>query len=229
MTRKTRVQKKSHAWMQAHVDDPWVQRAQREGYRARAAFKLIEIDTRKTLLRPGMTVVDLGAAPGSWSQYAIGRVRPGGQVIALDRLDMPPVAGVRFIQGDFHEAQTLADLRAALAGRAVDVVLSDMAANLTGIAATDQARCAALIELALDFCQRELKPGGDLLVKVFHGSDFAALKRAADALFAQVHIIKPAASRDRSSETYLLARGLREGVSDVLGHGQGRSEITSPT
>ncbi|MDD5249370.1 MAG: RlmE family RNA methyltransferase [Rhodocyclaceae bacterium] len=192
--------------MQEHVNDPYVQKAKAEGWRSRAVFKLIEIDEKDRLLRPGMTVVDLGAAPGSWCQYAAKRVQPGGRLIALDLLEMTPMNGVEFIQGDFREDAVLHQLEAALGGRPVDLVLSDMAPNISGIAVSDQARIMHLAELTLEFCRDHLKPGGDLLVKVFQGSDFTDLLKAVKLAFETVAVRKPAASRDRSAETYLLAR-----------------------
>lgn len=206
MTLKSRRHKKSKAWMNEHVNDPYVQRAQKEGWRSRAVFKLMEIDEKDKLLRPGMTVVDLGAAPGSWCQYAAKRIQPGGRLIALDLLEMTPMHGVEFIEGDFREDEVLHRLETALGGRPVDLVLSDMAPNMSGIAASDQARVMHLAELTLEFCRDCLKPGGDLLVKVFQGTDFTALHQAVKSAFETVAVRKPAASRDRSAETYLLAR-----------------------
>lgn len=212
MTQKSRSHKKSKAWMHEHVTDPFVQRANREGWRSRAVFKLIEIDEKDRLLRPGMAVVDLGAAPGSWCQYAARRVQPGGKLIALDLLEMTPMAGVEFIQGDFREDAVLRQLEAALAGRPVDLVLSDMAPNLSGIAATDQARVMHLAELTLDFARAHLKPGGDLLAKVFQGSGFMELRGAMAEMFESLAVRKPEASRGRSAEVYLLARRKRAGL-----------------
>lgn len=209
MTRKTRQHKKSAAWMHEHVNDPYVQRAKAEGWRSRAVFKLIEIDEKDRLLKPGMTVVDLGATPGSWCQYAARRIQPGGKLIALDLLEMTPMAGVEFIQGDFREDETLARLEAALAGRPVDLVLSDMAPNMSGISVSDDARVMHLAELTLDFSRQHLKPGGDMLVKVFQGAGFMELRQAITAEFEKLLVRKPAASRDRSAETYLLGRGKR--------------------
>ncbi len=206
MTIKSRRHKKSKAWMNEHVNDPYVQRAQKEGWRSRAVFKLMEIDEKDKLLKPGMTVVDLGAAPGSWCQYAAKRIQPGGRLVALDLLEMTPMHGVEFIQGDFREDEVLHQLEAVLQGRQVDLVLSDMAPNMSGIASSDQARVMHLAELTLEFCRDCLKPGGDLLVKVFQGSDFTALHKAVKSAFETVAVRKPAASRDRSAETYLLAR-----------------------
>lgn len=209
MTIKSRRHKKSKVWMQEHVNDPWVQRAQAEGWRSRAAFKLMEIDDKAHLLRPGMTVVDLGSAPGSWSQVAGKRVQPGGRIIGLDLLPMEPLPGVEFIQGDFREDAVLLQLEASLDGRAVDLVLSDMAPNISGIAASDQARVMHLAELTLEFSRDHLKPGGDLLVKVFQGGGFVELRKLLAEAFETLLTKKPAASRDRSAETYLLARGKR--------------------
>lgn len=200
--------------MHEHVNDAYVQRAKAEGWRSRAVFKLLEIDERDHLLRPGLVVVDLGAAPGSWSQYAARRIQPGGRLVALDLLDMAPLSGVEFIRGDFREDEALGRLQQALQGRRVDLVLSDMAPNISGIAVTDQARAAHLGELTLDFCRLRLRQGGDLLMKAFQGSGFEALRREIQAGFASVAVRKPAASRDRSAETFLLARGWKGGGSD---------------
>jgi 23S rRNA (uridine2552-2'-O)-methyltransferase len=209
MTIKSRRHKKSKVWMQEHVNDPWVQRAQAEGWRSRAAFKLMEIDDHAHLLKPGMTVVDLGSAPGSWSQLVAKRIQPGGRIIGLDLLPMEPLRGVEFIQGDFREDTVLRSLEASLNGRAVDLVLSDMAPNISGIAASDQARVMHLAELTLEFSRDHLKPGGDLLVKVFQGGGFMELRKMLAEAFETLQTKKPAASRDRSAETYLLARGKR--------------------
>jgi 23S rRNA (uridine2552-2'-O)-methyltransferase len=207
VTIKSKRHKKSRAWMNDHVHDPYVQKAQAEGWRSRAVYKLSEIDEKDKLFRPGMTVVDLGCTPGSWSQYAARRIQPGGRLIGLDLLPMDPIPGVEFVQGDFREDEVLVRLLDALGGRPVDLVLSDMAPNLTGIAVSDQARMMHLGELTLDFCERQLKPGGNLLVKVFQGSGYNELRQAVAARFETVTVRKPAASRDRSAETYLLARG----------------------
>lgn len=201
--------KTSKAWMHEHVTDHYVQRAKAEGWRSRAAFKLMEIDEKDRLLRPGMVVVDLGAAPGGWSQVAAERVGSGGRVLALDLLDMAPVAGVEFIQGDFREDAVLAELTFRLAGRPVDLVISDMAPNISGIAATDQARSVHLAELALEFASRHLKSGGIFLVKTFQGQGFDAFRKAMEAAFDKVVVRKPKSSRDRSSEVYLLGLGCR--------------------
>ncbi len=195
--------------MNQHVHDPYVLRAKAEGWRSRAAFKLIEIDDKDKLLKPGMTVVDLGSTPGSWSQVAVKRMGEKGRLIGVDLLPMDPIPGVEFIQGDFRKDEVLHRLEEALAGRPVDLVLSDMAPNLSGIAMSDQARAMHLAELTLDFCAQHLKPGGDMLVKVFQGSDYPALRTAVMAMFETLVVRKPAASRDRSAETYLLARHKR--------------------
>lgn len=194
----------SKAWMQEHVNDEFVKRAQREGYRARAAYKLMEIDDKDHLIKPGMTVVDLGATPGSWSQVAIQRLQGKGRVIALDLLEMQPIAGVDFIQGDFREEAILNQLEEMLNGRAVDLVIADMAPNMSGISLVDQANAAYLTELALEFSLKWLKPGGHFLVKVFIGTGFDEIVRNMRTGFEKVATRKPKASRDRSSEVYLL-------------------------
>lgn len=192
------------AWMQEHVNDHYVQEAKRLGYRARAAFKLIEIDARDRLLRSGQTIVDLGSAPGSWSQVAAAKLRGNGMVIALDLLPMQGIAGVEFIQGDFSEDGVLRALESALKGRQVDLVLSDMAPNISGVASVDQARGMQLADLALEFVGKWLKPGGSLLVKVFQGEGFDAFRNQMRDVFGTVAVRKPKASRDRSNEVYLL-------------------------
>jgi 23S rRNA (uridine2552-2'-O)-methyltransferase len=194
----------SKAWMQEHVSDEFVKRAQREGFRARAAYKLMEIDDKDHLIKPGMVVVDLGSAPGSWSQVAMQRLQGKGWVFALDILEMQPVPGVEFLQGDFRDDSVLAQLESKLEGRQVDLVISDMAPNISGINVTDQARVAHLAELALEFARDWLKPGGNLLVKVFAGSGFDDNLKAMREIFEQVVTRKPKASRDRSSEIFLL-------------------------
>lgn len=205
--------KTSKAWMHEHVTDHYVQRAKAEGWRSRAAFKLMEIDewdkSGGRLLRPGMLVVDLGAAPGGWAQVAAERVGSGGRVLALDLLDMAPVAGVEFVLGDFREDAVLAELTLRLAGRSVDLVISDMAPNISGVAATDQARSVHLAELALEFACNHLKPGGNFLVKTFQGQGFDAFRRVMAVAFEKVVVRKPKSSRDRSSEVYLLGLGCR--------------------
>jgi 23S rRNA (uridine2552-2'-O)-methyltransferase len=195
------------AWMHEHVTDHWVQEARRLGYRSRAAFKLQEIDAKDRLFRPGMKVVDLGAAPGSWSQYAAARVKPGGDIIALDLLEMAPLPGVRVLRGDFGDEEVLSMLEAALAGAKIDLVLSDMAPNLSGVDGVDQARSIQLAELALDFANKWLQPGGRFLVKSFQGEGFPEFQRQLRQSFREVHARKPKASRDRSREVYLLGKG----------------------
>lgn len=201
--------KTSKAWMHEHVTDPYVQRAKAGGWRSRAAFKLMEIDDKDRLLRPGMLVVDLGAAPGGWSQVAAERVGATGRVLAIDLLEMAPIPGVEVIQGDFGDDAILADLEARMGGRPADLVISDMAPNISGIASTDQARSVLLAELALDFAVRHLKPGGDLLVKLFQGEGFDGFRAAMGEAFERVVVRKPKSSRDRSSEVYLLGKGRR--------------------
>lgn len=201
--------KSSQRWLKEHESDAYVQRARKDGLRSRAAFKLEELDEAEHLLRPGMTVVDLGAAPGGWSQYA-GKVLSGkGFVVALDLLAMDALPGVEFIQGDFREEVALNELRRLLDGRPVDLVMSDMAPNMSGIDAVDQPRQLYLCELALEFCREVLKPGGAFLAKVFQGSGFDAYLRTVKAEFARVKMKKPPASRARSAEMYLLATGRR--------------------
>ena len=199
------------AWMQEHVHDHYVQEAKRRGYRSRAAFKLLELDARDKLIRPGMTAVDLGAAPGSWSQVLHERIGSRGRIVAVDILPMDPVAGVTFVQADFREDAGLAAVQQALEGRPVDLVVSDMAPNLSGVEPADQARSVHLGELALDFAISHLRAGGDLAVKVFQGSGLAELQRAMAARFAKVYVRKPKSSRDRSRETFLVAKGFRAG------------------
>lgn len=202
--------KSSRAWLKEHFDDHWVRRAQAEGWRSRAAFKLIEIDDKDHLLRPGSVVVDLGAAPGGWSQVAAKRVGDKGQVFALDILDMPTIPGVTFLEGDFREQSVLDQLQqqldANLNGRAIDVVLSDMAPNISGMKAVDMPRAIYLAELALDFACQHLRPGGHWLCKVFQGEGFDQLLQQARANFGKVISRKPQASRPRSKEVYLLGR-----------------------
>jgi len=215
----------NHSWLHDHINDPYVKLAQKHGYRARAAFKLKEIDEADHLIRPGSVVVDLGATPGSWSQYVrevlMKGVKKGGgingRIIALDLLPMDPIADVDFFQGDFREDAVLAMLEARLAdlvavaadGRVVDLVLSDMAPNLSGVGLADAARMQHVIELASDFAVRFLKPEGALLVKAFHGSGYSQVVEALKKQFMTVASRKPKASRDRSSETFILARGVR--------------------
>ena len=200
--------KTSKAWMREHVTDPYVKRAQAEGFRSRAAYKLQQIAERDKLLGPGMTVVDLGAAPGGWTQVAAKAVGPAGRVIAVDILEMAQVLGVTVIRGDFQEEATLQAVDRALEGRAVDLVISDMAPNLSGIASVDQARAAGLAELALEFALTHLKPQGNFLVKTFQGAGYDQLVGTLRRSFVQLLTRKPEASRSRSSEVYLLGRKL---------------------
>ncbi len=207
--KKKKKNKSVKAWMHDHVNDPYVQEAKRRGYRSRAAFKLIELAERDKLLKAGMTVVDLGASPGSWSQALRERVGPSGKIVAIDLLPMDGIAGVTFIQGDFREDEGLRAIETALGGTKVDLVVSDMAPNLSGIDAADQARSVHLGELALDFAVGHLTQGGDLLVKVFQGAGLAEFQKAMSAHFTKVYVRKPKASRDRSRETFLVGKGLR--------------------
>ncbi|RZL68164.1 MAG: RlmE family RNA methyltransferase [Variovorax sp.] len=208
--------KVNKAWLHDHINDPYVKLATREGYRARAAYKLKEIDETLGLIKPGQLVVDLGSTPGAWSQYVRRRMSPGGAaagaldgtIIALDLLPMEPIEGVTFFQGDFREDVVLDQLRLAMGGRRADVVLSDMAPNLSGIASADAARIAHLIELAIDFASQHMKPEGALVTKVFHGSGYDDIVKLFKATFRVVKRIKPKASRDKSSETFLVGRGL---------------------
>ena len=202
-----RVRGKS--WMQEHVTDAYVKRAHVEGMRSRAAYKLDEIAARDRLLKPGMVVVDLGAAPGGWSQVAAGRIGPRGRVIALDLLEMPSLPGVTFLRGDFRDDATLAELERVLGGQRADLVLSDMAPNLSGIASSDQARVLELAELALDFALKHMKPQGNFLVKTFQGAGFEDYLKILRSRFSAVAVRKPEASRDRSREVYLLGKGLK--------------------
>lgn len=199
----------SKQWLRRHVEDPYVQRSKREGYRSRSAYKLLEIDERDKLLKPGMVVVDLGAAPGGWSQVLAKRAGAKGFVVAIDLLEMGPIPGVTFIQGDFGNARGLDAVSMALGGRPADLVLSDLSPNLSGIAFTDQARSMALAEAAFEFAIRHLKPGGAFLVKVFQGVGYEEFLRPVRMAFDKVVVRKPAASRGESAELYLLARGLR--------------------
>jgi 23S rRNA (uridine2552-2'-O)-methyltransferase len=206
--------KKSHSskqWLRRHVNDPYVQRSKREGYRSRSAYKLTEIDDRDRLLGPGKVAVDLGSAPGGWSQVAAQRVGKGGRVLAIDLLPMEPVAGVEFVQGDFAAKSGLAAIGRILGERRADVVLSDMSPNLSGIAVSDQARSMELAELARDFAVLHLKEEGVFLVKVFQGAGYDDFLKSLRAAFQKVAVRKPDASRDESAEQYLLARGLKDG------------------
>lgn len=193
--------------MKEHFDDEFVKRAQREGYRSRAVFKLEEIQRKDHILKPCMSVVDLGAAPGGWSQYALGLVGRKGRIVAMDILAMEPLPGVEFLQGDFREEAVLEALLNRLNGREIDLVMSDIAPNITGVDAVDQPRAIYLAELAVDFADRVLRPGGDLLVKLFQGEGFDPLLKDLRARYDKVVMRKPRASRPRSREVYALARG----------------------
>jgi 23S rRNA (uridine2552-2'-O)-methyltransferase len=198
--------KTSKGWMQEHMNDPWVQKARAEGLRSRAAYKLMEIDDKDHLLKPGMVVVDLGAAPGSWCQVAARRIQPGGLLLALDLLPVEPLPGVSFLQGDFRDDAVLAEFERLLDGRQVDLVLSDMAPNMSGVSVSDDGRMMHLAELALDFADKHLRPGGNMLIKLFQGAGFMDYRKAMQAMFASVASRKPDASRDRSAEVYLLGQ-----------------------
>lgn len=201
--------KSSSRWLQEHFSDPYVKRAQAEGYRSRAAFKLDELIERDHLLKPGMAVVDLGAAPGGWSQLVNERLRGNGRIVALDILPMQGISGVTFILGDFREESVLKQLEEQLSGAEVDLVLSDMAPNMSGVDLVDQTRAMHLAELALDFSKNWLKPGGNFLIKLFQGVGFDEYVRSLRAAFTRVSIRKPKASRARSNEVYALAQGKR--------------------
>jgi len=217
MKADNKPKKVNKAWLHDHMNDPYVKQAQRDGYRARAAYKLKEIDEQLGLIRPGHVVVDLGSAPGAWSQYVRRRLSPGGAasgtlngtIIALDMLPMEPIEGVTFLQGDFREDEILAQLQEAVQGRAVDVVVSDMAPNLSGIASADAARISLLLELAVDFAKSHLKPEGALVAKLFHGAGYDELVKLFKDNFRTVKPFKPKASRDRSAETFLVGIGLK--------------------
>ena len=202
-----KVSRTSKAWMQEHLNDEYVKRAQKDGYRARAAYKLTEIDDKDKLIKPGMTIVDLGSTPGSWCQVAVQRLKGQGKIIALDILEMQPVAGVEFIQGDFREEAVLKQLETTLNNKPVDLVIADMAPNISGISDVDQAGAMYLTELALTFSQQWLKPNGNFLVKVFIGTGFDDMVKTMRQQFNKVVTRKPKASRDRSSEVYLLGLG----------------------
>ena len=217
---KTQSKKVNKAWLNDHVNDTYVKLAKREGYRARAAYKLKEIDEQFGLIKPGQLVVDLGSTPGAWSQYIRRKMSPktalsggaavgelDGKIIALDLLEMAPIEGVIFMQGDFREDALLQQLKEEMQGQLADVVVSDMAPNLTGIDATDAARVEHLIELAIDFCQNHMKPQGALVAKVFHGSGYSQLVNLFKTNFKIVKAVKPAASRSGSSETFLVGLG----------------------
>jgi 23S rRNA (uridine2552-2'-O)-methyltransferase len=219
---QTKSKKVNKAWLNDHINDPYVKMAQKEGYRARAAYKLKEIDEALGLIKPGQLVVDLGATPGAWSQYLRRKFAPkeagvggaaagelNGRIVALDLLPFEPIEGVHFLQGDFREAEVLAELERVLGGQVVDVVVSDMAPNLSGIPASDAARVGHLVELAVEFAEAHLKPGGALVCKAFHGSGYSQLAKLFKDRFRVVKPIKPKASRDKSSETFLVGIGLK--------------------
>lgn len=215
---KTKSKKVNKAWLNDHVNDPYVKLANKEGFRARAAYKLKEIDESLGLIRPGNLVVDLGSAPGAWSQYVRRKLSPqgaavgalDGTIIALDILPMEPVEGVVFLQGDFREPEVLARLEAAVQGRKADAVVSDMAPNLSGVESADAARIQHLVELAVEFSRGHLKPDGALVAKVFHGSGYSQLVKLFKETFRVVKPLKPKASRDKSSETFLVGIGLKQ-------------------
>ena len=224
MKTQTKSKKVNKAWLHDHVNDTYVKLAQKEGYRARAAYKLKEIDEQLGLVKPGQLVVDLGAVPGAWSQYLRRKFAPkdagtggaavgqlNGTIIALDLLPFEPIEGVHFIQGDFQEEAVLAELDAAVGGRPIDLVVSDMAPNLSGIGSADAARIENLVELAVDFAQSRLTPQGALVAKVFHGGSYNPLVELFKKTFRVVKAIKPKASRDKSAETFLVGIGLKTG------------------
>lgn len=224
MNPKSKSKKVNKAWLHDHINDPYVKLATREGYRARAAYKLKEIDETFGLIRPGQVVVDLGSTPGAWSQYVRRKMSPSGAaagaldgtIIALDLLPMEPIEGVTFLQGDFREAEVLEQLERVLNGRLADVVISDMAPNLSGIASADTARIAHLVELAIEFARHHMKPEGALVAKVFHGSGYSELTRLFKDNFRVAKPVKPKASRDKSSETFMVGIGLRTGLESGL-------------
>ena len=217
MNPKPKSKKVNKTWLHDHVNDPYVKLATREGYRARAAYKLKEIDESLSLIKPGHLVVDLGSAPGAWSQYVRRKLSPegaaagelAGTIIALDILPMEPIEGVTFLQGDFREAEVLERLSGAMGGRLADVVVSDMAPNLSGIASADASRVAHLIELAIDFARHHMKPDGALVAKLFHGGSYGELTKLFKDNFRVVKPFKPKASRDRSAETFMVGIGLK--------------------
>lgn len=197
----------SKSWLRRHLTDPYVKKSIKDGYRSRAAYKLLELDKATKLLKPGQTIVDLGAAPGGWSQVAVKSAGPKGHVVAIDFLDMEPMHGLKLLKADFSDDAGLQAVVDALEGRKVDLVLSDMAPNLTGIALVDQTRMFNLAELALDFCREFLKPNGDFVIKVFQGSGYIEFVKAMRELFTKVSVEKPGASRAESGELYLVGKG----------------------
>lgn len=201
--------KSSSRWLKEHFDDPFVKMAQKDGYRSRASYKLLEVQEKDRILRPGMTVIDLGSAPGGWSQVTSRVIGDKGTLIASDILPMAAIADVTFIEGDFTEERVFQQIMDVVGNNPVDLVISDMAPNMSGVRAADQAAAMYLCELALDLASKVLRPGGDFLIKVFHGEGFDAYLRDVRSRFEKVQMRKPASSRDRSREQYLLARGMR--------------------
>lgn len=202
--------KTSAAWLKEHVDDVWVKKAQQDGYRTRASYKLIELDEKDQLIKQGMTIIDLGAAPGGWSQVVARKLNGNGVIIASDILPMDPIADVEFIQGDFTEQSVFDDIMAVVNNRPVDLVISDMAPNISGMASIDQPSSMYLVELALDMAQQVLKPKGNFVAKVFQGEGFDEYQQALKQSFDKVIIRKPKASRPRSKEVYIVAKGFRK-------------------
>ena len=205
----TKKRPSSKAWLKEHRDDPYVQQAQREGYRSRACYKLLELQDKDKLIRPGMTVLDLGSAPGGWSQVAVARVGDHGRVVASDILPMDGLAGVTFIEGDFTQEGVFEQILAALGDKPIDLVISDMAPNMSGVNAVDQPRVIYLVELALNMAQRVLAPGGGFVAKLFHGEGFDQVFQTAKGSFSKVLTRKPKASRPRSREVYMVAKEFR--------------------
>lgn len=202
--------KTSAAWLKEHVDDIWVKKAQQDGFRTRASYKLIELDEKDRLIRPGMAILDLGAAPGGWSQVVARKLNGNGVIIASDILPMDPIAGVDFVQGDFTEQSVFDEIMKVVNNRPVDLVISDMAPNISGMASIDQPSAMYLVELALDMAQQVLKPKGDFVAKVFQGEGFPEFQQALKQVFDKVIIRKPKASRARSKEVYIVAKGFRK-------------------
>lgn len=203
--------KTSAGWLKEHVDDIWVKKAQQDGYRTRASYKLLELDEKDQLFKPGMSVLDLGSAPGGWSQVVAERLKGNGIIIASDILPMDPITGVDFVQGDFTEQAVFDEIMALVNSRPIDLVISDMAPNISGVAAMDQPRSMYLVELALDMAQQVLKPNGQFVAKVFQGEGFDEYVNEVKELFSKVLIRKPKASRPRSREVYIVAKGFRKG------------------
>ncbi len=202
--------KTSAAWLKEHVDDIWVKKAQQDGFRTRASYKLMELDEKDRLIKPGMTIIDLGAAPGGWSQVVARKLNGHGVIIASDILTMDPIADVDFVQGDFTEQTVFEEIMQLVNNRPVDLVISDMAPNISGVASIDQPSAMYLVELALDMAQQVLKPKGDFVAKVFQGEGFTEYQQALKPMFDRVLIRKPKASRARSKEVYIVAKGFRK-------------------